>query len=172
MRKYINALVFVAGLAFLASCSTSINEKLIVGKWNREKINSFQKHADPKIVSQSKTSGKAGPVVTPAIDPGDSTGIIAFQKSTAGASPDELRKMKNQIGKGMEFHADKTAIMNLNKSVIEGKWKMNSKGDKITITDSKSNETQKLNLVKIDSLRFVISVEISEGILQVGYIKQ
>ncbi len=164
MKRYLNLIVIISGFALLISCSQNINAKLIVGKWNREKISSVVKNPVSKKESATVKTQEKAQNDTLAMDP--------LKSLLASSNADEVRKLKNKIRKSMEFRADKTATFTISKSEMNGKWKMNSKGTSIIFTNAANNERIKISLVQVDSVRLVIAEEITGGKALIDYIKQ
>lgn len=164
MKRYLNLIVIISGFALLISCSQNINAKLIVGKWNREKISSVVKNPVSKKESATAKTQEKAQNDTLAMDP--------LKSLLASSNADEVRKLKNKIRKSMEFRADKTATFTISKSEMNGKWKMNSKGTSIIFTNAANNERIKISLVQVDSVRLVIAEEITGGKALIDYIKQ
>jgi hypothetical protein len=173
MKRYLNFIVIISGFALLISCSQNINAKLIVGKWNREKISSVVKNPVSKKESAAAKTGQSDVAVkTQEKAQNDTLALDPLRSFHTSSNADEVRKLKNKIRKSMEFRADKTATFTISKSEMNGKWKMNSKGTSIIFTNAANNERIKISLVKVDSVRLIIAEEITGGKALIDYIKQ
>jgi len=171
MRKYFNVFVFAAALVILASCAPSINEKLIVGKWTRDKILSFEKNKNFQVAPAATEPPPAGHDLISS-QANDENGLIAFKQAMINSGEEGRKSIETTIKTSMEFRDDKSATVALRHSTLNGTWKMNHKGTKITVRDSKTKEKQKIDLISIDSLNMRVADSYPIGKMLLEYMKR
>ena len=169
-------------LIFFTSCSASkkINEKLIIGNWNRNKIISLSTTAGSDNyevfsealglpltgnVSKSESSKKVEL---------DMEKIEQFSNSDL-AKEEKFVKFKSifpDFKNTIEFKADKKVIISTQKTMMNGTWKMNGKGDKIKLSIQDVSAPMRLTLLKIDSTTMEIVDHFPNSDFQILYQKK
>jgi hypothetical protein len=157
MKNSIRVIIFIIGITFLGSCSVSnVNQKLILGSWKYEKMG-------PYI---SGGSGATGDTVS------EGQSLIELKNRYKDAGKEQMRELNETMYTGLIFKEDKTVSIMLRKGQIHGVWKMNSRGDKITVKDTATSKKYILHIVTIDSLQLKTENPVLDGKLQRNYRKQ
>ncbi|HZX63589.1 MAG TPA: hypothetical protein VFE66_10285 [Bacteroidales bacterium] len=148
-------------LIFFTACSASkkINEKLIVGNWNRDKIVSILPTAGSENYSAILDSlGVPFEVSALQNEAGNRKIVLVTGKSDKLLSDSEkeekfamLQSIFPDFKNTIEFKTDKKIIISTQKTLINGTWKMNGNGNKITLSIQDVSAPMILTLVKINS---------------------
>jgi hypothetical protein len=168
-------------LIFFTSCSVSkkINEKLIVGKWNQDKIVSILPTAGSENYSAILDS--LGLPFEVAVAPNEPKGKIVLltgrsEKLLSDSEKEEkLARLQSSLPdfkNTLEFKTHKKISISTQKSLINGTWKMNRKGDKIKLSIQDASSPMILTLVKIDSKTMEIVDHFPNCDFQIRYQKK
>ena len=156
MKKLIGLLLFVTGSIFLGSCTVShVNNTLIVGNWQKEHGVAYVRDKSSKADSIS-----------------DAQQMIELKNQYLAAGKGKAQGLRDMLYTGISFKADKTVTLSTGKKNIHGVWKMNSKGDKVVVTDTSTAVKRTLIIVSIDSLHLKISQPVIEGNFQQDFKKK
>lgn len=167
-------------LIFFTACSASkkINEKLIVGKWNRDKIVSILPTAGSENYSAILDS--LGLPFELAVTPNKPKGKIVLvtgrsEKLLSDSEKEEkLAKLQSffpDFKNTLEFKPDKKISISTQKNLINGTWKMNGNGNKITLSIQDVSAPMILTLVKINSTTMEIVDHFPNSDFQILYKK-
>lgn len=155
MKNILYFVIFITGSLYLGSCSVShVNNKLIVGHWKKEQPGSY---------SNGKNS--RGDTLS------DDQRLVELKKLYLEAGKDKVQGLRDMMYTDLSFKADKTVTLSTGKKNIHGKWKMNSKGNKVVITDTSAAVKHTLIIVSVDSLSLKISQPVIEGSFQQDFKK-
>jgi hypothetical protein len=155
MKKSIRLIIFFIGIIFLMSCTVShLNSQLIIGKWKKEQPGSY---------SNGKNS--RGDTLS------DAQRLVELKKLYLEAGKDKVQGLRDMMYTDISFKADKTVTLSTGKKNIHGNWKMNSKGNKVVITDTSAAVKHTLIIVSVDSLSLKISQPVIEGNFQQDFKK-
>jgi hypothetical protein len=173
MKSIKSIFFFLAGILFLVGCkTTSINEKLIIGNWKNGHINSFvanEKYAsDTNFFAANQLRSGSNTPNQKALEQASLKEFKESFKTNTGFKPiDLLTLMKT----GMDFNPDKSATLYTAKGNHGGTWKMNLKGDKVTVLDTLTKKKIIINIAKLDSAKLQICEKIPTGNLYVTFNK-
>jgi hypothetical protein len=168
-RLFTLAYILIA-VSIITSCSTtSPTEKLLVGTWKTIKAAAYEPNG--------KTPANSGIKVT------DSTGAIKQQPATP-SSPEALaeqrkaqqleRAISTQMRTTMTLKANKTAIVTIPGKSIDFKWKLNKKGNVLTLKNLETGKKGELKFVFVnDSAAMAVhSSKAGDMVIRYGKVKE
>ncbi len=135
MKIFQSPLLFiVAGIFMLSSCATvnNLNGKLIVGSWK-----------NVKVLGCSSASST------------DETAAVEMKQMIRGTG--ESMDISSMLGRypemtsAIEFKADNTVKITAEKNTVQGNWKINKTGTKITITGPDKKKIAMIELKRVDA---------------------
>ncbi len=173
MEKVKFILLIFVGVIFIAGCKvTSQNEKLIIGSWKNGRINSFivnEKHAaDSNFYASNQLRLGAEGQNKNKLEQESLKEFKSGFKSDNSSRPVDFMAL---IKTGMDINPDKSTTIYTPTGNYGGKWKMNGKGDKLTITDTVTKKKILLNIAKVDSVRLQVFERIPTGDLYMTFKK-
>jgi len=168
-------------LFYLTSCSASkkINEDLLIGSWSRNKIISIIPKTSAENYAAILDSLGLPSEVSVGNNEADRKVVIIqgrTEKSlTAAETEEKLLKLQTlfpDFKDIMVFNPDKTFNISTQKSRIDGNWKMNGKGNTITLIMQDASASRTLTLLNIDAKFLEIIDHFPTSDVQIGYQKK
>ncbi len=182
MNKTFNASCgIIAFLIIFSSCSTSkkLNEQLLIGSWNRNKIVSILPKTSSENYSAVLDSLGVPAEVTASKNEADRKVVLvqgrSEKSSSASDKEDQLNKLQSlfpDFKDVIEFKADKTCTIVARKGTANGTWDLNGKGNLITLNIQNVATPVTLSLVKIDASTLEIVDHFPSSDVQIGYLKK
>lgn len=158
MRYSVIFVISLLGLLLLlGSCTASrVNKKLLIGTWKQEKFG-------PYIKNQSQFSDSLS----------DEQSIQELRMATKNSGKDQEQLLRSMRFSTITFKENKTAfVSSLKKEQLQIYWKINLKGNKITIKNPQTSKKFILQIDKIDSLHLKTRQTVIGGRLQQSFKKQ
>jgi hypothetical protein len=185
LTRIIKSLAYQFGiftlLFYLTSCSASkkINEDLLIGSWTRNKIVSIIPKASAENYASVLDSLGLPSEVSVGNNEADRKVVIIqgrTEKSlTAAETEEKLLKLQTlfpDFKDVMVFNSDKTFNISAQKNKIDGNWKMNGKGNTITLYIQGVSAPKTLTLLNIDSKFLEVVDHFPTSDVQIGYQKK
>jgi len=169
--KFISLSVII--ILLFGSCTvTHVNENLLIGKWKNGKIKSFivnKKFSEDTIFNASNKL-RLG-IDSANLEANEKNSLREFKVGLTALGPVKPGGFNANMRNEMNFRADKTVTISLRNGVINGTWKMNGKGNKVTVRDTVTNKKQTINIALINLSNLIIYEKYPVGNLMFIYSK-
>jgi hypothetical protein len=163
--KRLVTLFFAFTIAFLiSSCSTTLNQKKIIGTWKAVKI---ERYNIPNLAAQP--AGGAANAKATASENADSTGT----PKQLSKEEEQLRRMiKAEQRSTLTINPDKTAIKEIPGKTIHVTWKLKKQGTRLVINNKENGKKSTIEILAINDTSAVVVETLPIGGLKVTLKKE
>jgi|GEM_PF-858288 len=166
--------ISIISILFFWSCTVSnINEKLLIGNWTNGRIKSFivnKKFSDDTTFTASNKLRLN--LDSANIEANERTSLTEFKIGLRAIGPIQPGIFTANMKSEMNFKPDKTVTFLFRKGImLNGRWKMNRKGNKVMVKDTVTNKKHTINVAEIDLSKLLIYERFPVGDLMIIYNK-
>lgn len=166
-------LLLLIGCAFLSSCGTvnTVNRTIILGSWKFEKVKYFTPASAAAASAMSNASS-----VGDQSKPGSSKEITdaieiknLAKESVAQNNISSLVARFPDLVTAVEFRSDNTATLTSTNKIMNGTWKIDRSGTKVTFKEMETRKVTKLVLARVAFTDLEIVNTFPEGSFNIIY---